>query len=142
MAGKYDEDYPNDEKAAVNYRSPLERMLDMKDEQIGVLRQDLARKENQMAQREKETREALLSKDKEWRDTLVKKDQEWRDMLAKKDQEWMDESKRREKNWMEKVEELKGQLGRKDHEVHKCDLNLASSPRPRLPKLRIGEGLV
>lgn len=136
MAGKYDEDYPNDEKAAVNYRSPLERMLDMKDEQIGVLRQDLARKENQMAQREKETREALLNKDKEWRDTLVKKDQEWRDilvkkdkeskdMLVKKDKEWMDESKKKEENWMKRIEELNGQLGKRDHEVHECDLSIA-----------------
>ena len=90
----------NDEKTDVNYRGnkdPLERMLDMKDEQIRVLRNDLARKENQMDKKDKEAREEFL---KELRDTLVKKDQEW----------------------MEKVEELRGQLGKGDHEVYRYNM--------------------
>ena len=106
MEKKHDEDNPIDEKADINYRSPLERIVDMKDEQIGVLRKDLAKKENQMAQREKETREELS-----------KKETESKDMLAKKDQEWMEELRRREDNWSERVEELKGQLAKKDREV-------------------------
>ena len=72
-------------------------MLDPKEaEQISELRHDLAKKENQMAQKEKETREVLSKKEKELRDMLVKKDLEW----------------------MEKVEDLRSQLGKSDTKVH------------------------
>ena len=107
MANKYDEENPNEASADVNHRSPMERMLAMKDEQIGVLRRDLARKENQMAQREKETREELSKNEKEMRD-----------MLMKKDKEWMDELQRREQNLVDKIEELKGQVAKRDREVY------------------------
>lgn len=85
--------------AAVDHRGkkdPLERMLDMKDEQIRELRNDLAKKEKQMTDRDKETRDELSKRDKELRDTLAKKDQDW----------------------MEKVEDLRGELGKRDTEVH------------------------
>ena len=79
------------------YRFPLEQMLDtMEVKQISELRHDLAKKENKMAQREKEMREELSKKEKELRDMLVKKDLEW----------------------MEKVEDLRSQLGKRDTEVH------------------------
>ena len=77
---------------------PLEQMLDMKnaDEQINELRHNLAKKENQMVQREKEMREELLQKEKELSDRLAKKDQEC----------------------MEKVEDLRSQLRKRDTEVY------------------------
>ena len=88
-----DEDHPNDGMADVNNRSPLERMLDMKDEQIRDLKRDLARKEqdlawkeHKMAQREKETSEELSNKEEEMRDRLVKKDKEWMDELQRREQ--------------------------------------------------------
>ena len=47
-------------------------MLDTKEaKQISELRHDLAKKENQMAQKEKEMREELSKKEKELRDMLV-----------------------------------------------------------------------
>ena len=119
MAEKYEEDHLNDGKADVNYRSPLERMLDMKDEQIGVLRQDLARKENQMTQREKETREELSEKEKGLKEMFLKKDREWMDALEKREGNWMERVKELE----DKLQKLKYQLQKRDDEVHKCDLS-------------------
>ena len=110
MAQEYDEDnLNNDGNAAVNYRGkdPLERMLDMKESQIRELKNDLAKKANQMAQKDKETREELS-----------KKESELRDILVKKGQDWMDEFKKRENSWMEKVEDLRSQLGKRATEVH------------------------
>ena len=95
----FDQDNLSDGTDAVHYRGnrdPSERMLDMKDEQICELRNDLAKKEKQMTERNKETK-----------DELSKKEMEFRDAFAKKDQDWS-----------EKVEELRGQLGSKDQEVY------------------------
>ena len=68
MMALYDQDNFNDEKAAVNHRGnkdPLERMLDMKDEQIRELKNDFAKKDQELMEKVEVLRDQLGKRDDE-----------------------------------------------------------------------------